>query len=217
MTKLCTCCKQEKPLTEFTRRKFVYKGVERWGHKSHCKPCHTEAGRVARQANLEKAHVREKELREQRKLNRTPEQKEELRLKFLAWSKAWRDANPDKVKAKKLRHRDREIERKRERYQEKKDELRAKCREYDKLHRKEISERQKQYNQIPEVKARLKAYQQERRPQDRIRVREKIRNLDDNYIKTIIRRNVGLPAHMQPKQLIEAQKLIIKIKRELRS
>ena len=217
MTKLCTCCKQEKPLTEFTRRKYVYKDVERWGHKSQCKSCHTLGNKLARDANLEKAHAREKELREQRKLNRTPEQKEELRQKFLAWNKAWRDANPDKVKAKKLRHRDREIERKRERYQEKKEELRAKCRDYYLANKEEITERHKQHNQIPEVKVRKKLYQQARRPQDRITAREKIRNLDDNYVKSIIRRNVGLPAHMQPKQLIEAQKLIIKIKRELRS
>ena len=217
MTKLCTCCKQEKPLTEFTRRKFVYKGVERWGHKSQCKPCHTLGNKLARDANLEKAHAREKELREQRKLNRTPEQKEELRLKFLAWNKAWRDANPDKIKAKKLRGRDKELVYKRNRYQEKKEELQAKCHEYYLTHKEEISERHKRHNQKPEIKARLKAYQQARRPQDRITAREKIRNLDDNYVKSIIRRNVGLPAHMQPKQLIEAQKLIIKIKRELRS
>ena len=217
MTKICTCCKQEKPLTEFTRRRFVYKGVERWGHKSQCKPCHTLGNKLARETDLEKAHAREKELRERRKLTITPEQKEELRQKTIAWQTAWRKANPDKVKEKKLRHRDREIERKRERYQEKKDELRAKCREYSQLHREEITERQKKHNQKPEVKARLKAYQQARRPQDRITAREKIRNLDDNYVKSIIRNNVGLPAHMQPKQLIEAQKLIIKIKRELRS
>jgi hypothetical protein len=217
MNKVCTCCKQEKPLTEFTRRKFVYKGVERWGHKSHCKPCHTEAGRVARQANLEKAHAREKELRERRLGLETPEQKEARRLKALEWQRAWREANLDKVKAAKLRRRDKELVYKRNRYQEKKEELQAKCREYHLAHKKEISERQKQYHQNPKVKARLKAYQQARRPQDRITAREKIRNLDDNYVKSIIRNNVGLPAHMQPKQLIEAQKLIIKIKRELRS
>jgi hypothetical protein len=146
----------------------------------------------------------------------TPEQKEAQRLKVLGWQGVWRKANPDKVKATKLRRRDKELVYKRNRYQEKRDELRAKCREYDKLHREEISERQKRYNQIPEVQVRKKAYQQARRPQDRIKAREKIRDLDDNYIKTIIRRNVGLPSHMQPKQLIEAQKLIIKIKRELR-
>jgi hypothetical protein len=173
--------------------------------------------KLARDANLEKAHAREKESREQRKLNRTPEQKEELRQKFLAWNKAWRAANPDKIKAAKLRRRDKELVYKRNRYQEKKEELQAKCHEYHLAHKKEISERQKRNYQKPEVKARLKAYQQARRPQDRITAREKIRNLDDNYIKSIIRHNVGLPAHMQPKQLIEAQKLIIKIKRELRS
>lgn len=216
MTKICTCCKQEKPLTEFTRRKYAYKGVETWGHKSQCKPCHTLGNKLAREANLEKAHAREKELREQRKLKMTPEQKEVQRLKVLEWQRVWRKANLDKVKAAKLRRRDKELVYKRNRYQEKRDELRAKCHEYYLANKEEISERQKQYNQILEVREQKKAYRQERRPQDRIKMREKIRNLDDNYIKTIIRRNVGLPSHMQPKQLIEAQKLIIKIKRELR-
>jgi hypothetical protein len=214
--KVCTCCKQEKLLTEFTRRKYAYKGVERWGHKSQCKPCHTEAGRVARQANLEKARAREKELREQRKLNMTPEQKEELRLKFVAWNTAWRKANPDKVKAIKLRRRDKELVYKRNRYQLKIDELRAKCREYSQLHREEISERQRRNHQKPEVRERLRAYQQARRAQDRITARTKIRNLDTNYIKLIIRKNLGLPARMQSKSLIETQRLIIQIKREVR-
>jgi hypothetical protein len=172
--------------------------------------------KLAREANLEKAHAREKELREQRKLNRTPEQKEELRLKFLAWNTAWRKANPDRVKAAKLRHRNRAIERKRERYQEKRDELRAKCREYSQIHREEISERQRRNRQKPEVRERLRAYQQARRPQDRITARTKIRNLDTNYIKLIIRKNLGLPARMQSKSLIETQRLIIQIKREVR-
>lgn len=214
--KVCTKCKVEKPFTEFTRRKKMHKGVETWGYKSQCKPCHTEAGRVARQANLEKARAREKELREQRKLNMTPEQKEELRLKFVAWNTAWRKANPDKVKAIKLRRRDKELVYKRNRYQLKIDELRAKCREYSQLHREEISERQRRNHQKPEVRERLRAYQQARRAQDRITARTKIRNLDTNYIKLIIRKNLGLPARMQSKSLIETQRLIIQIKREVR-
>lgn len=216
MTKICTCCKQEKPLAEFTRRKYAYKGVERWGHKSQCKPCHTLGNKLAREANLEKAHAREKELREQRKLNRTPEQKEELRLKFLAWNTAWRKANPDRVKAAKLRHRDRAIKRKRERYQEKIDDLRAKCHEYYLANKEEINERHQRHYQKPEVKERLRAYQQAQRPHDRIKARIKIRNLDPNYIKLLIRRNIGLPAHLVSKSLIETQRLIVQIKREVR-
>ena len=214
--KVCTKCKVEKPFTEFTRRKNVYKGVETWGYKSQCKPCHTLGNKFAREANLEKARAREKELREQRKLNRTPEQKEELRLKFVAWHTAWRKANPDKVKRAKLRRRDKELVYKRNRYQLKIDELRAKCREYGQLHREEISERQRRNHKKPEVRERLRAYQQARRPQDRIIARTKIRNLDTNYIKLIIRKNLGLPARMQSKSLIETQKLIIQIKREVR-
>jgi hypothetical protein len=194
----------------------VYKDTERWGYKSHCKVCHTAASKVAREANLEKARAREKELREQRKLNMTLEQKEKLRLKFVAWNTAWRKANPDKVKATKLRHRDRAIERKRERYQEKIDELRAKCHEYYLANREKISERHRRHYQKPEVKERMRAYQQTIRPQERVKARTKIRNLDANYIKLLIRRNIGLPAHLVSKSLIETQRLIVQIKREVR-
>jgi hypothetical protein len=216
MTKICTCCKQEKPLTEFTRRKYAYKGVERWGHKSYCKPCHTLSNKIAREANLEKAHAREKELREQRKLKMTPEQKEAQRLKVLGWQRVWRKANLDKVKAAKLRHRDRAIQRKRERYQEKRDELRAKCHEYYLANKEEINERHQRHYQKPEVKERMRAYQQAARPRERIKARMKIRNLDSNYIKLLIRRNIGLPAHLVSKSLIETQRLIVQIKREVR-
>jgi hypothetical protein len=216
MTKICTCCKQEKPLTEFTRRKYAYKGVERWGHKSYCKPCHTLSNKIAREANLEKAHVREKELREQRIARMTSEQREELRRKFYGWNTAWRKTNPDKVKAAKLRHRDRAIERKRERYQEKRDELRAKCHEYYLANKEEINERHIKHYQKPEVKERLRAYQQAIRPQERVKARMRIRNLHPNYIKLMIRRNIGLPAHMVSKSLIETQRLIVQIKREVR-
>lgn len=216
MTKICTCCKQEKPLTEFTRRKFVYKGVERLGHKSHCKPCHKMNTRIARGMDLEKAHAREKELRERRLGLETPEQKEVRRLKALEWQRVWRKANLDKVKAAKLRHRDRAIERKRERYQEKRDELRAKCHEYYLANKEEIVERHMKHYQKPEVKERLRAYQQAIRPQERIKARMRIRNLDPNYIKLMIRRNIGLPAHMVSKSLIETQRLIVQIKREVR-
>jgi len=216
MTKICTCCKQEKPLTEFTRRKFVYKGVERWGHKSHCKPCHVAKSKLAREANLEKARAREKELREQRIARMTSEQRNELRHKFYMWNTAWRKANPDKVKVAKLNHRDRAIARKRERYQEKRDELRAKCHEYYLAHKEEINERHRRHYQKPEVKERMRAYQQAARPQDRIKARMKIRNLDPNYIKVLIRKNIGLPAHLVSESLIETQRLIVQIKREVR-
>jgi len=216
MTKICTCCKQEKPLTEFTRRKFVYKGVERWGHKSHCKVCHKVNTRIARGMDLEKAHAREKELRERRLGLETPEQKETRRLKALEWQRVWRNANLDKVKAAKLRHRDRAIERKRERYQEKRDELRAKCHEYYLANKEEINERHIKHYQKPEVKERLRAYQQAIRPQERVKARMRIRNLHPNYIKLMIRRNIGLPAHMVSKSLIETQKLIVQIKRKVR-
>jgi hypothetical protein len=146
----------------------------------------------------------------------TPEQKDAQRLKVLGWQRVWRKANPDKVKVAKLNHRDRAIARKRERYQEKRDELRAKCHEYYLAHKDEINERHRRHYQKPEVKERMRAYQQAARPQDRIKARMRIRNLDPNYIKVMIRKNIGLPAHLVSKSLIETQRLIVQIKREVR-
>jgi hypothetical protein len=166
--------------------------------------------------DLEKAHAREKELRERRLGLETPEQKEARRLKALEWQRVWRKANPDKVKATKLRSRDKELVYKRNRYQEKRDELRAKCHEYYLANKEEIIKRHMKHYQKPEVKERLRAYQQAARPRERIKARTKIRNLDSNYIKLLIRRNIGLPAHLVSKSLIETQRLIVQIKREVR-
>jgi hypothetical protein len=174
------------------------------------------SNKLAREANIEKARAREKELREQRIARMTSEQRDDLRRKFYGWNTSWRKANPDKVKAAKLRHRDKELVYKRNRYQEKRDELRAKCHEYYLANKEEIVERHQRHYQKPEVKERLRAYQQAIRPQERIKARMRIRNLDPNYIKLMIRRNIGLPAHMVSKSLIETQRLIVQIKREVR-
>jgi membrane protein insertase Oxa1/YidC/SpoIIIJ len=68
-----------------------------------------------------------------------------------------------------------------------------------------IKEKYKDYVPKPDVRERK-----------RLRMREKIRNLDDYYVQRIIHNNTGLPPHLQSKSLIEVQKLIIQIKRELR-
>jgi hypothetical protein len=109
--KVCSKCKVEKPFTEFTRRKNVYKGVETWGYKSQCKPCHNLTTHLARKANVEKARAREAELRKQRMDSMTPEEREAHNAKCLAWANEWRKAHTDKVKEMKRKHREANKER----------------------------------------------------------------------------------------------------------
>lgn len=104
--KVCSKCKEEKPLTEFTRRKFVYKGVEKWGYKSQCKTCHNLSTHLARKVNLEKARAREAELRKQRMDSMTPEEREAHNAKCLAWANEWCKAHMDKVKEMKRKYRE---------------------------------------------------------------------------------------------------------------
>jgi len=204
MNKVCTCCKQEKPLTEFTRRKFVYKGVERWGHKSHCKPCHTEAGRVARLANLEKAHAREKELREQRMARMTPEEREAHNAKCLAWANDWRKAHTDKVKEMKRKYREAHKERiaAKKAADAKTEHGRALDRARGKKYRARNPERVRELHKITSAK---------RAPIAKQEARQKRVKLCRSYVAQLLK----LPTAIVPPELVELERVRLKIKREL--
>ena len=211
-SKVCLCCKIEKPLTEFTRQKYAHKGVEVWKHKAWCKPCRSKKTIEDRLANVDKARATEAVNRRERKENMTPEAKEKKR----AWIRAWSKANNERIKENALKHRDKTISRKREHYHDVRDERLAKSKEYYTNNKEKIKEKYKEYIAKPEVRARRRAYLDANLERERLRMREKIRNLDDNYVRNIIRVNTGLPQRLQSRPLIEAQKLIIQIKRELR-
>jgi len=211
-SKVCLCCKVEKPLTDFTRQKYAHKGVEVWKHKAWCKTCRSKKNTEDRLANVEKALAVEANTRRKRKETMTPEAKEKQR----AWVRAWSKANNARIKENALKHRDKTIARKKEHYQDVRDEHLAKCKTYYTNNKEKIKEKYNEYISKPEVRARRRAYLDANLERERLRMREKIRNLDDNYVRNIIRVNTGLPPRLQSRPLIEAQKLIIKIKRELR-
>ena len=204
MVKVCSKCKVEKPFTEFTQRKFVYKGVERLGYKSWCKPCHTLGSKLAREANLEKARLREAELREQRMARMTPEEREAHNAKQLQWTTEWRKAHLDKVKEMKRKYR----EANKERIAAKKaaDAKTEHGRALDKARGDRYRARH------PErVRELQKAVSAKRAPIAKEEARQKRVKLCNSYVAQLLQ----LPTGVVPPELIEVARTRIKIKREV--
>ena len=140
----------------------------------------------------------------------------EAKEKQRAWIRAWGNTSNAIIRESALKHRDETIVRSHKSYQDVRAERMAKSKEYYANNKEKIKEKYKEYIAKPEVQARRRAYLDANLERERLRMREKIRNLDDNYVRNIIRANTGLPQRLQSRSLIEAQKLIIQIKREIR-
>ena len=208
MIKVCTKCKVEKPSTEFTRRRNVYKGVETWSYKSHCKPCHAEDSKLAREANLDKAHAREKELREQRKLAMlamTPDEKERHKQNVSRWNKTWRKANPDKVKEKRRVYQEANKERiaAKKATDAKTEHGRALDKARGKRYRAAHPERVYELHRIASTK---------RAPVAKQEARQKRVELRGSYVAQLLQ----MPTGVVPSELIEAERIRLKIKRMTR-
>ena len=200
--KVCSKCKVEKPFTEFTRRRFVYKGVERMGYKSQCKPCHNLTNHLTRQANLDKARAREAELRKQRMANMTPEEREAHNAKYLAWANEWRKAHTDKVKEMKRKHR----EANKERIAAKKS-ADAKT-EHGRSLDKKRGERYR--TKHPErVRESQKAQSAKRAPVAKQEARQKRVKLCNSYVAQLLQ----LPTAIVPPELINLERTRVLIKR----
>jgi type IV secretory pathway VirB10-like protein len=219
--RVCTVCKAFKLAAEFGFKKYVRKdGVERVYLKSQCKKCRYKAdisteeqrrayNKKAAENRLKRlAAMTEAELEAYKAKHRQMQQAwaNKDREKYLAWKKEWS-----------LKRRDKEIAYKRQRYAEKKDELRAKCHEYYLQNKEAILERNKRYNALPETKERRKLYQKQRRAEDRVTIRQKIAELNSNYVKLVIRRGTNLKHRHIPESLVEAKRAQLMILRSLRN
>jgi hypothetical protein len=202
--KVCTKCKVEKSTTEFTRRKYVYKDVERWGYKAWCKPCHNLDGKLVRDANVEQARVRERELRAQRMARMTAEEREALNAKHREWDKDWRKKNPERVKE--LKRKDREIHR--ESIAAKK----AADRKTEHGRALEKARVQRYHAAHPErVRMLHRAASAKRAPIAKIEARQKRIDLEKSYIAQLL----CLPTAVVPPELVEAERARLKLKRVL--
>jgi len=203
--KVCNKCKAEKATTEFTRRKYVYKGVEKWGHKSVCKPCHVLNSKLARNANLEKARARTNELHAQRRARMTAEEIEILKVKHREWRNDWRKKNPEKIEE--MKRKDREIHRERIAAKKAADAKTEHGRALDK------ARAERYWAAHPErVRALARARSVKRAPIEKENAKQKRIKLSKSYVAQLL----CLPTAVVPPELIEAERLRIFIKRKLK-
>jgi hypothetical protein len=205
IAKVCTKCKAEKAIAEFTQRRFVYKGVERWGYKSWCKPCHSLGSAVARAANPEKTRAKTNELYAQRMARMTAEEKEAHNAKSQKLNTKWRKENKERVKELKRRHREANKERiavkkaadAKTKHGRALD--RARTQRYQMAHPERVYESR--------VTTRTK-----RAPVAKEEARQKRIQLSSSYVAQML----CLPTAVVPPELIEAERLRIFIKRKLK-
>lgn len=203
--KVCSKCKVEKATTEFTRRKYVYKDVERWGYKAWCKPCHTLDSKLARETNLEKARARTNELHAQRMARMTVEEKEAHNAKNREWRNDWRKKNPERVKE--MKRKGREIHRERIAAKKAADAKTEHGRALDK------ARRERYWAAHPErVRALARAKSVKRAPIEKENAKQKRIKLSKSYVAQLLR----LPTTVVPPELIEVERLRIFIKRKLK-
>jgi hypothetical protein len=213
--KVCTKCGDFKAASDFSTKRWTNKdGVVRTTLKSRCKPCHVQSEKERINASPE-VKARNLEQTAQARRNRiarmTEEEHAQYAQKMKAWGARWRQANPETVKATKARHRDRSVERQREYYYEHRAEISAKWKAYYQRKRKELLSKRKDYTANPAVQERLREYRRLVRAEERLKIRQKIADLNDNYVKGVLRQTTGLVANQISQALVEAKKLQLKI------
>ena len=190
----CTRCGEFKLASEFGIKRWTKKdGTVTEALKSRCNPCKTLTEKERINATPEsRAHYSKlvSEARKKRLANMTPEQKEKHHQLTLKWAREWRRANPDKVFEMKRKYRETHKE-----YLQTKKANDAKT-----PHGRELD------------RARSKRYYEAHTERLLSRCRKARAELPDWYITAILRLPKGAEV---PKELLEAKRQIVKIKREL--
>ena len=194
MTKVCTKCNEAKPLTAFSKKRWVNKdGTIRERPRALCNKCRHISEKPSTPEQREERSARAAQRRQDRLSNMTPAERAEYNQKKYVWGKEWTCNNPDKVFLLKQRYRKRH-----------KDAVAAKkAADAATPHGKALDHaRHRKYyaNRSEEIKARAKLRRD---------------NLDDAYVKSLVFR-CKIPAHLIPASLVEARRLHVQIKRELK-
>jgi hypothetical protein len=213
--KVCTRCNTFKLASDFGTKRWTNKdGTVQTTLKARCKPCHVASEKERLNASPE-VKARSLEQIAQARRNRIARMTEEERAQKAEQARAratrWRQANPEIVKESKARNRDRSIERQREYYYAHRAEISAKWKAYYQQKRKELLNKRKEYTADPAVQERLREYRRLVRAEERLKMRQKIADLNDNYVKGVLRQTTGLLAGQIPQALVEAKKLQLKI------
>lgn len=202
----CTWCGEFKLASEFGIKRWTKKdGTVRQSLKSRCNPCKVATEKERINATPEsKAHYNKRVsvARKKRLANMTPEQKEKRRELTRKWQTEWRRANPDKVFELKKKHRETHadyIKAKKAR-DAKTEHGRALDRARGERYRLAHPERVKELHAISRGK---------RREIDKEDARAKRVELRASYVAQCL----GLPIAEVPEELIEAERVRIKLKR----
>lgn len=221
--RVCSECNLFKEAKAFGFKKYKRKdGTEVLRMRSKCTSCRYRSEFLNKP---EEVKIAKKKQFAQNRIRRiqsmTENELEAYKAKQKEWNKIWRERLPEKYlelrRQSRIKRRDEDIAYKRQRYAEKKEEINAKYRAYYLKTREERLAYCKQYNDLPETKERRKLYRKERRPEDRIIARQKISNLDANYVKLVIRRGTLLKHRHIPTSLVEAKRVQLMILRSLRN
>ena len=128
--KVCTRCKVEKPIDEFSNNKNASDGKNSW-----CKACY----RVYRKENKERLNKMDRLYYERNREER------------IAYQKEYRMSNPEKTKETKrneyMKNRDRYLKRRRKYYQENRDIILKQMKQYQKANRDRISRYKREYTE----------------------------------------------------------------------
>ena len=127
-TKVCTKCGEDKPLSEYPKRK-----VSKDGHRNDCKVCRSAERKAYREANREKVSAGKKAYRE------------DNREKVAAYQKAHYEANREKIKAAKKAYYEANREKKKAYYEANREKVAAYQKAHYEANRDEIAAWQKAY------------------------------------------------------------------------
>lgn len=131
-TKVCSCCKVEKPVSEFYKDK-----TKKNGFSSHCKVCSAVYKKDYQQQNKDKILAYHKDYRQQNKdkiLARAKEYRESNKDKIAVGQKEYYQHNKDKLaewkKEYTQKNKERVLANAKKYYQENKDQMAAKAKDY---------------------------------------------------------------------------------------
>jgi len=194
MTKVCTKCNETKPLTAFSKKRWVNKdGTTRERLRAQCNQCRHATDKPLTPEQRAKHNAKAAQLRSDRLAKMTPAERTKLKQKQNAWTKAWRTNNPDTAFKMKQRYRVK--------------------------HAAQIAAKKATYAATPHGRAldsaRHHKYYANRSGEILARAKLQRDNLGDSYVKSLIFRHKS-STYLIPVSLVEARRLYTQIKRELK-
>lgn len=204
--KICKNCKEKKSIEEFVKSKNT-----KDGRLNKCKLCHNLLVKKQYYDNHEYTKQKNKEYREKNKekLNLCNRRyKEKNREKLRLAEKEWRKNNPELSRERSRRYREAHPNYKKEYYAENKSKLIKKVIKWQKENKERYIKRVKEWK-MKNYNAWLQ--------NERERHKTKVENLTDDYVVKLLKGKGKLLMKDIPKELIEAKRLQILIKRQIKN